>query len=57
MKNEVTFNKIERYLSEYNNLEIKIEFLNKEIEILKNSQMNEEELISLKNDLNRVNRL
>lgn len=57
MKNEVTFNKIERYLSEYNNLEIKIEFLNKEIEILKNSQMNEEGLISLNNDLNRVNGL
>lgn len=57
MNNGSIFKKIEKILVEYNNLEINIEFLNKEIEILKNSQMNEGELISLNSDLNRVNRL
>ncbi|WWU65276.1 hypothetical protein QJR26_02645 [Clostridium baratii] len=57
MNNGSTFKKIEKTLVEYNNLAINIEFLNKEIDILKNSQMNEEELISLNSDLNRANRL
>lgn len=57
MSNGVEFKKIERAVSEYNNLVIKIEVLNKEIEILKNSKLNEEELISLNNDLNKANRL
>ncbi|WWU64668.1 hypothetical protein QJR26_16925 [Clostridium baratii] len=57
MNNGSIFKKIEKTLVEYNNLAINIEFLNKEIDILKNSQMHEEELISLNSDLNRANRL
>ncbi|MBY0756931.1 hypothetical protein K5V21_16035 [Clostridium sardiniense] len=58
MKSTDLFKRIERALIEYNNLSYRIEFLNKEIDIVKaNKYSKEEELLNLNNDLNKAIRL
>lgn len=57
MRNNELVRKFERIITEYRGLSYKIDFINKEIEIVKNDEYSKEELIKLNKDLNKYIRL
>lgn len=58
MSNNEVVRNFERVITEYKGLSYKIDFINKEIDIVKNDKYSkEEELIKLNKDLNKYSRL